>query len=155
MGWWRTESGDTIGDDPADVVSEHLETLSQLLLAQRARKLTLGELLAHLHLVLTVKAGDLLAPGDDGPVDALSAEVETDDRLELIAEDAEILDDIRDRIDAMCDAISARYSVFLDRRPTTSEILASVRFVLGSQPDRFLEIAEDAKVRRIGSHHAT
>lgn len=76
MGWWRNEDGDQLGDEPADLVSQHLETLA------RARRPPLEELLRHLQEVLAHKTNDLCSPGEDQPLGEIApdryVEVEPD-----------------------------------------------------------------------------
>lgn len=143
MGWWRNQDGDQIGDDSADVASEHLEKLAE------HKKPSLGELLAHLRVVLATKADDLLAQGEPRP-QTLDADVERPDgTIERVSEAGGIDPSLRDAVDEMCAAISERYGAFLDRRPTLREVLASIKFVLAHEPDRLLNIAEDSSVQRI------
>ena len=63
---------------------------------------------------------------------------------DAVAAEAIVDNAIRDGVDALCDAISSKYSAFLDRRPTLRELLESLEFVLGHHAERFLAVAEDA-----------
>lgn len=152
MGWWRNAEGDLLGDEPADEVSARLEALSERLSRQEGRKLGLGELLGHLHAVLDAKSRDLLAPGEDGPIRGLTAELELLDERVLTVHEIRAADEqTRDDIDAMSEAISDLYAAYVDRRPTRRELLGSIRFVLGDDPDELLEVPEDSSVRRISA----
>jgi hypothetical protein len=103
------------------------------------------------HRVLAAKSRDLLA--EETAVSPLVAEIE------LFGEDAPIpetvvmapADDItvRQHIDAMCARISGLYEAYVERRPTLGEMLESIRFPLGSRPDRLVDLPPDASVRHI------
>lgn len=147
MGWWTTSAG-VIGDQSADVASRGLAALSEELVARRGRRLGLDELLGYLDLVLRTKAPDLLAPGEPSGSSGIHAELEVVDEGHrvAIAMAAPTDDTIRDRIDAMCAAISRQYEASLDRRPTRSELLGSIRFVLGHHADRLLDLPAGSSV---------
>jgi hypothetical protein len=158
MGWWENATGDTLGDEGADVAAEQLDALSEQLLERRGRRLGLDELLGYLHLVLGTKARDLLAPGEDRAAAApLAAELELYDEERHVRVDmaAPIDDAIRDRVDAMCARISQVYDDVLERRPTLRELLGTIRFVLGNRPDRLLDVRVESSVTAIGSEVST
>lgn len=155
MGWWRTEDGHVLGDDPADIVANRLGALSKELLATRSRALALEELLAQLRMVLVVKRTDLL--DRNAPmVDSVVADIEREDGSRTIVEPGTSIDtSVRDRVDEMCAAISQSYVTFLERRPTAEELLASICFVLRSRPETYLAIHDNARILRIRPRTAT
>lgn len=147
MGWWKNDAGEVVGDDAVDALSRDLRALVDAI----DRKLTVPELLGHLHSVLDAKSADLLASRT--PVPALVADVE------LFGDDAPInetlamtrVEDtaIRQHIDAMCARVSALYEGSMQRRPTLEEMLECFRFPLGSRPDALVALPRDASVRAI------
>ena len=153
MGWWRTDSGAIIGDEPADLVARELAAISELLLDTRGRRLGLSELLGYLHLVIRTKARDLLDPQPDREITALVAELEIfaddDNRRVRIAMTPPTRDAIRDRIDQLCAQISAYYVSAVERRPELRELLAQIRFVLGHDPVSYLDVPPASRIVRM------
>ena len=133
MGWWRTETGGLNGDDAADAATTKLEAMAD------SRRPRMGELAAALAFVIRAKASDLLAPGETGMI------VATVDG-ERVTPEATVDDDIRNGVDALCNAVSSKYAAHLDRRPTLRELLDSVQFVLGYHPERFVDVVDEAEI---------
>jgi hypothetical protein len=153
MGWWRTEAGAIIGDEPADLVARELAAISEMLFEARGRRIGLGELLGYLHLVIRTKARDLLDTEPQREIVQLVAEFEIfeadDNRRVRIEMTPPASDAIRDRIDQVCAQISAHYVEALERRPELRELLAQIRFVLGHKPVSYLDVPPASRVVRI------
>jgi hypothetical protein len=153
MGWWRTDSGAIIGDEPADLVARELAAISEMLFDTRGRRLGLGELLGYLHLVIRTKARDLLDAEPEGEIAAVMAELEIfeddDNRRVRIEMSPPTRDAVRDRVDQLCAQISAHYVEALERRPELRELLAQIRFVLGHDPASCLDVPPASRVVRI------
>lgn len=98
--------------------------------------------------MLAHEAEDLCAPGDQ-PFRELVADVElVDGRVVIVSATATPDPRLRAAIDTACEAISDEYDV-LERRPTRRELLRTFDFVLGYEPDQYLEIEEGASVQEI------
>jgi hypothetical protein len=152
MGWWKRDSGEILGDEPADIVAVALEAVSEELLARRGRRLRLDELLGTIHLVLQTNAANLLVPGEaEHASHALTAELELIDEERSVTVEMTAPSDeaVTGQIDRMCARIAAAYSAVLDRHCTLSELFASIDFVLGANPDQLLDVPPHSRVRAI------
>lgn len=146
MGFWKNDDGDCLGDEPADLIAEHLRRLAET----RGSKPTLPELLRGLDALLRAKTGDLCRRGEDKPFRAVVADVEDEAGvIEEVRAATEVEPRIRDALDVLCEEISDAYMRNYDDRPTRRELLRSFDFVLGYAPEDLIDIAEGRSVVEI------
>jgi hypothetical protein len=143
MGWWGTgEKGDeSIGDEPADVVTALLAKLPSL--RANKRPLDLQELLDCLAAALRSKDG-----GNSDDFRALKARLSNG--VELVSN----IDchEARVVIDAVMDAlieIDQIYHEAFQRSPTLREIVDNFAFVLGHEPSQLLSGLEHVEIEYI------
>lgn len=127
MSWWDTSRGRVLGDGPADVFRAALRDFAE------RRKPTLPELLAALGEALG-RPG-LAASRENGPA-VLAAEGPADPDLVVALRQA-------------FEKIGEEYRTYLDREPALEEILETVDFILGYQPERFLSDVEGMEILEI------
>lgn len=153
MSWWTDEStGDTIGDTPADALMECLDSLSEEREEQGLEPLKLPELLAALAEALRRKTRDWCGPEQDTPFRALVARVLGPDSATTLVEQSPKADE--DTVLRLCEAfedLCLEYEDVLDRPPRRSELLTAMAFVLGHEPETWLELPPGCSVQAIST----
>ena len=139
MSWWDI-GDDVIGDAPADIMRHALGEIARA--KQTQAKPTLQELLNGFAAALRkIEAGQrdsfqkVVARQESGPAVAATGE-SADDQLVSTFEQA-----FKD--------IEKEYQQRFERKPRLSELLQTLLFVIGHEPERFLFDAEGLKVNEI------
>jgi hypothetical protein len=133
MGWWPAgRKGESIGDEPADIVASLFAKIADESMRSDPSTLTLAQLMSYLERAVKQKNSSfhykirhLTARLSDGSV------VTSDARK---AKDRTIFDAIRR---ALAD-IHESYEQAFERAPTLGEILDSFHFVIGADPSAYL-----------------
>lgn len=127
MSWWDTPRGTVLGDGPADIVQKTLQE------SAGRRKPPLPELLSSIAAALKL-SGKLAARSKGVP-----------DVRESGPADGELTKAFRNAFEK----IAEEYRAALRREPTTEELLETIQFILGWQPERYLEGAEGMDIYEI------
>lgn len=151
MGWWETEENDNfIGDTPTDTIASTLTYIAETREEQDKGKPTLQELLNSILATLQTNPEGFIAEGKTICIRRLIAlvipELESVTSSEANKADSQVAN-------ALCDAfeeVAVEYEDSeLERKPKLTELLTSMAFVLGYQPEEYLSIAEGASIKKI------
>jgi hypothetical protein len=127
MSWWDTPRGLVLGDGPADIAQSALQDFAV------HRRPTLPELLAAMGEALG-RPG-LLARQEEGPDVPAAAGAADQDLVSALKQ--------------AFDEIGKEYRTYLKREPVLAEILETVQFILGYQPERYLSGVEGMEILEI------
>jgi hypothetical protein len=140
MSWWETgERNDVIGDQPADIIRRVLKRIAEERDRQSRPKPTLAELLQTLGTIALEARGKQL---DAVPEDlrGLVVDLETGQEVSSSPLGQESLNqDLAAELRAALDEVANQYHSRWDRVPKFTELLEIVLFILGYQPERFLQ----------------
>jgi aminopeptidase N len=150
MGWWKTgKDDDIIGDAPADTIAEVFAAIASSFEEEGKPKPTLQQVLDAIILVLREKGADIFESTEEISNQTLVAELEptsakvwsrgnniTDENLVKAFEEA-------------FEEIVNQYQDSVNRKPRLPEILASIKFILGYNPDEYLLIEENISVKKL------
>jgi hypothetical protein len=128
MGWWRNTSGEIIGDDPADILDDALRSL-----ASSAGKLSLSVAISAIDYILHVNPS-VYADSGETPFRLLASS-----GGHPVPEHGPVDPHVIDVLTNALDAIANDYRISeMARLPTVEELAATLRFILGSEPERLV-----------------
>ena len=140
MSWWDAGEGtDVIGDQPADVMRRVLKRIAEERLRQSRPKPTLAEVLQVVGTIASEaqsKQLDAVPENMRGLVaDLKNGEKVSSSPLGHEKQNQDLAAELR----AALDEVAGQYRSRWERSPKFSELLEIVTFVLGYQPERFLQ----------------
>ncbi|HKP39140.1 MAG TPA: hypothetical protein VJT71_19935 [Pyrinomonadaceae bacterium] len=151
MGWWGTGYGDDIiGDGPADTVMQALKDIAGYREERGREKPTLPEVLDAVLLALLGNSEKYLDGEGELTVKRLIAKLDTPPTEVSSSEDPILNPELVTPFQGAFEAIASEYEdTELERKPRLSELLTTIAFVLGSDPEDYLAIAEGKSVKEI------
>lgn len=155
MGWWEshTHPDDVIGDGPADILMDAFTAIVAAADPDDTPIFTLDAFLGQLLGAIAQAAPMLFAPGERAPGRLVAT----------LPDGTTVTSAPRSRADArhtarLADALRAVAVEYEQaepaRRPRPSEILETVRFVLGYRPPAYERITDAVAIDRIEGEHA-
>jgi hypothetical protein len=137
MSWWETgKERLTIGDVPADKVTDGLKGIAAARKQDGKAEPTLQELLSSLGHVLRQI---------DPQLPPIVAKTSSGAVAEASTRDAKLAEDLTAIVGAVTDA----YVDELKRKPKAKEVLACFEFVLGFEPERYLSNLDGSTIEEI------
>jgi hypothetical protein len=141
MSWWDI-GDDVIGDAPADIMTHALSEYVCVREKQSQAKPTLQEMLDSFAAALRKIEGGkryefrkLVARQESAPTTATAGKSTNHELVSVLGQAFEKID--------------AEYQQRFGREPRLSELLQTLSFILGYEPERFLSNAEGMKIREI------
>jgi hypothetical protein len=150
MSWWDTgEAGDVIGDQPADIVGRVLRRIADERSQQARPKPTLSELLRAVGTVAVEARGKRLT-GVPENLQEISAELKARGTVSSgPLRDDEKTRDLTAELRTAVDEIAEIYKSRWERNPKFSEWLEISTFVLGAQPERYIEDGKSKVLKKL------
>jgi hypothetical protein len=151
MGWWETGQGDdVIGDEPADTITTTLRAMAEAYEEQGKQKPTVQQLLNAILSALRLKPEQFIDEGNEISIQTLTAKFES--TLDNVSSSEDNIAD-NQLVTALCDAfeeVAVEYEdAEMERKPRLSELLTSIAFVLGYEPEEYLSVPEGTSVTEI------
>ena len=142
MSWWDTDDGGVTGDQPADAVRNALREIAG------RRKPSLEELLRAVAAVLAAKGSEYLSGAPAGIPELTAGDFERSWEASS-AGHAEAAADLTEPLARTFAAIAQIYENRWERKPRLNELLEALQFVLGYQPEDYLEGVAGHSIERI------
>jgi hypothetical protein len=142
MSWWDL-GDDVLGDRPADAMKLALRTISTAREDRGEARLDLKHLLDGFAAALRD-----FDTSPESSFSKLAAKLKSGSEVESEGKgsaDEEVARQFRRAFDQIQDAYEERFH----RKPKLTELLKTLRFILGFEPSRFLELQEDAEIKEI------
>lgn len=150
MGWWKTGQGDDIiGDAPADTISEIFAAIASSFEEEGKPKPTLQQVLDAIILVLREKGSDIFESTEEISNQTLVAELEPTSAKVWIRGNNIADEKLIKAFEKAFEEIVDQYQDSVNRKPRLAEIFASIKFILGYNPDEYLSIEENSSVKKI------